>query len=331
MTESFKLHFKGPLHIGSGNEEMDKTSIMYHSDALKSAIYSIGISLFEEWKEASFFFNAVKLSSCFPYINNDFFLPRPFINFKFNFSKTSEDKSAKKAKKIEFISGALLQKWFTDNLDSPKVNEEFISNDGAFLFFKNTPVEIFRSEIQQRVAVPREGNSGDAKPFYLDRIFFAPDAGLYFLAQFDNEVIRSQFIKALSILGDNGIGTDRTVGNGLFTFDYDSDIGSFELPGTGALNKKVNLGLYLPIEEEINTINLEDSAWQLKKRGGYIAGSTHEKFLSLRKKSIYFFSAGSAFKTVKQLNGRVVDLKPEFNDTDLHSIWRDGQPIFLNL
>ena len=48
--KAIKLHFTTPVHFGRGREEPDKSELIYHSDSLKSAIYSIGVHFFEEWK-----------------------------------------------------------------------------------------------------------------------------------------------------------------------------------------------------------------------------------------------------------------------------------------
>ena len=91
----------------------------------------------------------------------------------------------------------------------------------------------------------------------------------------------------------------------------------------------MNLGLYLPTREELDNVHLDESYWQLTKRGGYIAGSSHEKFLSLRKNSIYFFAEGSVFKTDSELIGRYTNLRHGYNDADLHPVYRCGQPLFI--
>jgi hypothetical protein len=60
-----------------------------------------------------------------------------------------------------------------------------------------------------------------------------------------------------------------------------------------------------------------------------MAGSTEEKFRHLRKKSIYMFGVGSVFPTKETLDGKVVDLTPEWNDKRMHSVFRSGKPFYL--
>lgn len=334
-TEVIKLHFNTPLHIGSGKEELDKSSLVYHSDALKSAIYALGIPFYPEWENESTFFDGFRISSCFPYYRDELFLPKPFglmqLDFDNNEDDVQRDKVRKKSKKVVYLSADVFRRW-SDNPQQPvSIDENTISFDGTFIFSdKENVATIYKSEVQQRVKVNVE-NEESSRPFYIDRLYFTPEAGLYFIIQFENEKIKKQVLQSLHLLGDFGIGTDRTVGNGLFSFDEKDDIKSYELPDKNILNKRINLGLYLPKKEEIRQINLNNSSWQLIKRGGYMAGSSEDDFKHLRKNNIYFFSEGSVFNTENKLNGKYVDLRPDWNEGKLHPVWRDGQPVFINL
>jgi CRISPR type III-A-associated RAMP protein Csm4 len=195
----------------------------------------------------------------------------------------------------------------------------------------NKAKAFLHAEIQQRVQVPLEGDTIDARPFYFDRLYFEENSGLYFLAHFNDNTIRQQVLHVLTILGTQGIGTDRTVGNGLFNFDAAIHVTPFDLPGRKGGQLHMNLGLYLPSLEELAMVNMDLSYWQLVKRGGYMGGSSYEKFLSLRKNNIYFFGEGSVFRTDAIPHGRYINLKPDFNDNDLHSVYRCGQALFITI
>ncbi len=89
--------------------------------------------------------------------------------------------------------------------------------------------------------------------------------------------------------------------------------------------------MYLPTREELKEIDLDNSSWQLIKRGGYMAASSSNDFRTLRKNNIYFFTEGSAFDTPLNLKGKYADLKPQWNEGQMHPVWRDGQPIFIEV
>lgn len=334
QAEIIKLHFTTPVHFGRGSEEMDKTELVYHSDSLKSAIYSIGISLFEQWKDANFFFNGFTLSSCFPYSGSEYFFPRPLLKHKFRFKNTSDDLTPKKSKKIEFITKSVFEKIISQKHEFIEIDDELVTPDQAFVCENPDTAKksLYKSEVQQRVAIPLEGDydekggGKESKPYYIDRIYFEEDSGLFFLVQFYNEALKKQVLQSLKILGENGIGTDRTVGNGIFESDpLDTP---FSIDINSATNRYLPLGLYLPTEDEIKETNLDNSAWSLLKRGGYMGGSEVEDKRHLRKKSIYMFGEGSVFESKIELKGKYVDLKPDWN-TPIHPVWRCGMPLML--
>jgi CRISPR type III-A-associated RAMP protein Csm4 len=334
IVEAIRLNFLSPIHLGRGTTDLDKTSAVYHSDALKSALYAVGLSYFPEWgTKPDSFFNSFAISSAFPFCQSEFFLPRPHYKMTFKFSETLDDNQRKKAKKISYISASLFRQWAQEPELQIDLHESQISPGGSYLFSRNITAQAFlQAEIQQRVQVPLEGDDeNETRPFYFDRLYFKQDSGLYFLVQFVNEDIRSQVLYTLEILGTLGIGTDRTVGNGLFDFNAKVDLSKFELPYNPQGNLRLNLGLYLPTKEELREVDMEKSHWQLIKRGGYLGGSSMEKFMSLRKNNIYFFAEGSVFKTDRALQGRHVNLRPEYNDNDLHPVYRCGQPLFITI
>lgn len=329
---AIKLHFHSPLHIGNDKEEMDKASLIYHSDALKSALFSLGIQQYPEWAEnPNSFFNGFKISSCYPFCGDELFLPRPAGLMKFTYGSTVKDETNRKqSKKIGYLSINLVSKWAKTPNDMMRIDDVNISPDGEFVFEKPENVQhIYQHEVQQRVTIDIE--NGGSTPFYLDRIYFEKNAGLYFLLECTDEVLKKKLFEMLHLLGESGIGTDRTVGNGLFSFNENNDVQLINLPSGNILQKKINLGLYLPEKTEIEKINFDNSSWNIMKRGGFIAAASNEEMGSLRKKNIYFFTEGSAFNTQAALNGKFVDLQPEWNEEGIHPVWRDGQPVFMSI
>jgi CRISPR-associated protein Csm4 len=340
--EAIKLRFLAPLHLGRGREELDKSELIYHSDSLKSAIYAVGISHFEEWQDAGRFFNGFRISSCFPYAADEFFLPRPKLPAKIEFKGVDVNESAKRAKNILFLSWKVFQEFVAQENGTINASEENITSDHTFLCENpqtcrlteengnRRNISFISREVQQRVKVAREGKQKDSIPFYIDRIRFHDACGLYFLVQFTDEKLKPQVLTALKILGENGIGTDRTVGNGIFEFDEINGISNLEYMASNNTNRHIPLGLFLPQEKEYKGIDLGQSTWTLLKRGGYMGGSEVENLIHLRKKSIYMFGEGSVFYSRDTLEGKFVDLKPDW-DQPLHPVWRCGMPVIIKI
>jgi CRISPR-associated protein Csm4 len=328
QAEAIKLRFISPLHIGRGMEtDYGKSETVLHSDSLKSALFSVGLKLFPEWENApDDFFDSFSISSCFPFAGPEYFFPKPLLKRRFEFANTNEHLQAKKSKKIEFLSKQTFESLI--NNDVTLVDEKCISTDGSFLFGTSENVRtIYKTEVQQRVAVPSDSGE-ETKPYYVDRIFFNENCGLFFIASFQNDEIRKKVFAVLRLLGDQGVGTDKSVGNGQFDFDQDQDVESIEFNITTKSNHWIALGLYLPEKTEFESLDLDKSSWQLIKRGGYMGGSSNFSFFSLRKKNIFMFSESSVFAASNCPIGKLIDLKPDWNEP-MHPVWRDGRPLFL--
>ena len=340
--ESIKLQFgSNPLHIGRGRDELDKTELIYHSDSLKSAIYSIGVEMFREWQDPDYFFQGFTISSCFPYAGHEFFIPRPNIRKKIIIKECDDDLQAKKVKSIEYLSKAVFEEFINRGLEDIVLSEANLTSDLGFICENEETcvimkdgiskrISFFKTEVQQRVAVPSIDTEDESRPFYIDRIYFEEGCGFYFLAGFSDGKIRKQVFTALKVLGENGIGTDRTVGNGLFSFNPDEDVSDFIFNITSQSGFFLPLGLYLPTPSEMASIDLRKSSWSLLKRGGYMGGSSVDGFKHLLKKSIYMFGVGSVFSTDTTLIGKYEDLKPDWN-LPMHPVWRCGMPLFLKI
>ena len=325
---AIKMNFQDALHIGRGADELDKTATTYGSDALKSALFAMGLPYNEVWSTSPRkFFEGFRISSAFPFCGNTMFLPKP-LGMKFKFEGTNEMGEAKKAKKIGYVAQSVFVQWMQQPDATITVQENQVG-DNAFLFDADTVGSKFIfTDVQQRVAVSADG-SADTRPFYFERMYFTESSGLYFLIEFLDQALKPAILHALQLLSEAGIGTDRTVGNGHFEISPPEE---FKLPTSKKQHLQMGLGLYLPTQNELKAIDLKESSWGLIKRGGYMAAAQNDEHRSLRKNSIYFFTEGSAFKSSEPLKGKYEDLRPKnWNDDTLHPIWRCGMPLFINL
>jgi CRISPR type III-A-associated RAMP protein Csm4 len=127
----------------------------------------------------------------------------------------------------------------------------------------------------------------------------------------------------LSYLADSGIGTDRTVGMGQFSFSFDTF--SIDLPEK--TSHSFNLSLFCPENHgQLKELIDNNSKYDLIKRGGWIG----EPYNTFRKKSIYMFREGSVFKTNDLTAGKTVDLKPEKTPAKIdHPVYRVGKSLFM--
>lgn len=151
--------------------------------------------------------------------------------------------------------------------------------------------------------------------FHLSRIWFAENAGLYFLVQFSNPGIQKPFEAALNLLGDSGIGSDRSNGNGFFSIEK---VTPPVVSIAGENEQAVALSLVSPGANDFKNDWLDGSAYKLISRGGWV-GQT-----GLRKKRLRLFAEGSVFK--RPLQGQVPEITP---DHAPNKVYRDGRVFFI--
>jgi CRISPR-associated protein Csm4 len=320
----YKLRFTSPLHLGDERADYDKTLSIYHSDSMYAAITAVLANIGYDIPETGDF--GFTISSLFPYYQKSkddepvYFLPK--IKKQDNFSPEIR----KKVKNIKWLDIDSFNKYINGEQIFGKVSEDF---KGEYLTSRDIDKEFIKKSVNPRVTVSRTGQE-DARPFYMDRLYFKYQSGMYFIVEGENTEVMG---KALDILKDEGIGTDRTVGNGFFEWEK-SEI-QLDLPES---EYATNLSLFLPkSKEELKKMIPEadkNIAYSFQKRGGWI---TEQGLNTFRKNSIYMFDEGSVFKTDDidnyQVKGRIVDLKPNLDYEHLnkkaHPVWRNGKAIFI--
>lgn len=316
-----KMSFSGPLHLGKGlGEAYDTSEKMLRSDTISGALASVFCQLFGS-KDLPAFMEQYQVSSAFPFAGENMFLPMPQQKLQIEFTDVDAYGQLKKLKKIEYIESSLWQRLICGETLSCSV--KCLSADGRFLFADPAKVQmVYRDDLQQRVFVPRSGD--DAVPFYLERRYFAPACGLYFFIETANDETKRKVKILMDWLGTQGIGTDKSVGNGHFEASFSKV--SLDLPKQA--NARVLISLTCPEPGSLSEELLQASTYQLVKRGGFIAGTNDDRFRHLRKKSVYMFTEGSVF-VGKAPQGKIEDVRPDWNDAALHPVFRDGRAFYL--
>lgn len=322
----YKLRFISPFHLGDERADYDTSLEVYHSDSMYAAIISVlakvGFDIPDNG-DLDFY-----ISSLFPYYQKEenskavYFLPKIKKQDKF------DSEIRKKVKKIQWLD----LDFFNSSINGEELFDKSLNENslhGAYFTKQEIDEEFITAEVNPRVTVSRTGE--DARPFYMERLFFKGHSGMYFIATGEKLNILE---KALNILKHEGIGTDRTVGNGFFK--WESDVIDLELPESDYLS---NLSMYIPESKgQLETMFADEkAAYHFQKRGGWITDAGLNTF---RKNNIYMFGEGSVFKQRAnnfEILGRTVDLKPQLDyehlkkekNIDEHPIWRSGKAIFI--
>lgn len=314
-----KLKDMSPLHMGTGKENYDFSASHLHSDTISSALASVRIQ-HKGTDDILEFLDSFTISSAFPYYADQYFMPRPLGRVNITIDDCDEYISRKKLKGIKYIERGLWE----DIVQGKEIHIKQEQLQDGFLLTDLTFKQPYKSIVTQRVTVPRSEGQ-DSEPFFFDWTFFDPKAGLYFITDAQGDLL-DEITELFQLLGECGIGTDKNIGGGKF----DVKTEQFTIEDISNPNSIILLSLYIPSEEELCLIDLENSHFELLQRGGYMAGSSENDFWHLRKKSIYTFGVGSILKAQEPLKGKIVDLRPtDYNDSRMHPVYRSGKPFAL--
>lgn len=313
-----KLKNLTPIHIGTGKENYDFSADNLKSDTISSALAAIRAQK-GKTDDLEKFLSSFSVSSAFPFWENYYFLPKVYGKVDVKIRGEEEHNYRKKLKGVKYIESSLWNQLIQGKgliINKEQINKEFIVDNAKF-------EKLSIAEVGQRVTVPRDEES-KSDPFFFEWKFYDSRAGLFCIIDCEDAVFE-EIVSLFKELGQTGLGTDKNVGGGKF----DVEESKIVLPDVKDTTHQLSLSMYLPKEEEIKRLNLEKSRYELVLRGGYVAGSSNTDFRHLRKKSVYMFNTGAVFATNHDLNGKIVDLRPEWNDESMHPVFRSGIPFYI--
>ena len=322
----YQLHFNSPLHIADRHEAADVSLKTIQSDTLMAALFScLAKTGIDTPADGDLGFVA---SSMFPYYKKNadskpvFFLPLPLSTEQ---ARIKNPSMAKRIKKVKWVSSNLFSRILAGNGDVyGKTEDDFSYIHGAYLSNMEIPDgndDFIISNVMQRVKIEDRTGHNDAFPYFVDRVFFKDYSGLYFLAKGDT----SMADKAMAMLAEEGLGTDRNVGFGRFSYSK----GQIDIETPENTDYQVALSVLIPETEIVlkEMLASETVAYEFERRGGWI---TSFPYNTLRKNAIYAFLPGSVFKSPnKPTMGKIVNLAPYDFKEIAHPVWRDGRAIML--
>lgn len=321
----YRLKFLSAIHVDSkGSGEPEVADEFIRSDTLSAAMALAWSGLFPDDGSPDFFMDPpFRMSSAFPYIGNVLLFPIPV----WRVWKEVPIEKRKAIKEIRWISRDLLEKVlagkeldYNPDLQLPGgvalSEKEMNANPGLKKY------QGWAKSERQRVCVDRLGIPNDGGLFFFALQFFAPDSGLFLIADMDTSQL-NRFRASLVFLGDTGIGADRSSGLGHFSIREESDLQmAFPNKSDGA----VTLSLFNPGNDDNLETLTRITAYGLTTRSGWITNST------LGRPPIRVFTEGSYFSGKPK--GRVVEMLPanirEKNKLPLnHSAPRDFRTLFF--
>lgn len=313
----YKLKFRGPTHFGETGIDLENVSEWISSDTIFSAIIN-SMSEFYRSDEVNELIAKFRqrppfiLSSLFLFNDERYFLPRPLDDSMV--PSELKRNMGKELKKLKWLEAKDFLKWITSGV----ISEEDIKKMGSSQEEYN---QAFKTEIRPRVSLDRTTNNSNI--YHAGYVHFYKNAGLYGIVAFNDIAYLNLYRELLTILGETGIGGEKTYGGGMFdviAFKKVSD--QFRSILECKTQSYTLLSLYHPSQEEY--IGIEDSlsAYNVVRKRGWISSGRYA--LPLKRKSVGFLTEGSVFS--KPLGGTVVDVTPDSPPSGLlnHRVYRYG-------
>lgn len=281
------LSFTAPVHFGLEGIGQERIDDRVRSDTLWGAIIQTWLLLYDEEPDMFCQSPPFHVSSTFPFISGHRYYPLPLGTLDELISEVAGIESSeirvKDLKKIRFIEEDLFRKIVTGYrpvLDDIKQSDAVFPapakdqlDDSEKAFHSD---KAFLSEQRPRLET-NQTTGGDIEGafFYCSDQHFSAENGLWFLADFTNDNARQRFEAALRLLGDTGLGADRSVGRGQFSFT-----GSEYKQNTHEGDVYLLLSLCHPTKEEVDKglLDSASSAYSLTRRSGHAASRATTSF-----------------------------------------------------
>ncbi|HCL99011.1 MAG TPA: type III-A CRISPR-associated RAMP protein Csm4 [Fervidobacterium sp.] len=298
-----KLKLLSPFHVGYREGDYTVSEVSIPSDTLFSGIINAFSLLYgkeETDKLVDAFLNGefpFKVSSTFPYCGDEFFYPKP-LNYSAN---TDNAKSVSKAK---YISERLLFQRSSENIKDIQISYGFISSKEL-----GTPLYI----LEKRPRVSLDKITSASEIYYIQLTRYSSNAGLWFFLDVEDEY-EKRIRAAIKLLGDEGIGGERTIGAGFFEPEFTDTKEEY------AGDSYISLSSFIPKAEECAFLKF----YELQERTGFI----YSPYESTKKHKIYTMVKEGAILSGK-VEGMIVDGTPE--DFPYHKVLKYGLAYLVAL
>lgn len=353
-----RLNFeKNPVHFGELGIGLEETAERVCSDTLFSAWINAYVRLFgstavENLLQKFLDSPPARISSTFIYRQQGdkftYYLPRP-LAFPRNYPQEDDLAFFKTYKNLKYLPLDLWQRWYqgegftTEGENSDRTElvattdkrkaEGALHDAGAFDYSSTS-----KKHQLPKVAVDRVTRATNF--YHTGFVQFEYEqngngtkkhSGLYFLLQFHNtdEYLENRLQAALNLLGEEGLGGERSSGAGRFKVDWSNLPSDWQkVVDFKAENSHCLISLFY--QESLSPEFLTDSSYEIIERGGWISSPFSGQ--QLRRKKVRMFAEGSVFSSPP--SGQLANVTPrEFitpeGEYKPHPIYRNGISLSL--
>ncbi len=333
---TYRLSFRSPLHVSERGVGLEVTRTYVPADTLFSALCSAWRELYGvdalhrdvlDWfTDADGGSEPFFLSSGFPFAGNVRFFPKPLARLT---NVTVSEGDEKAFKRVRFVS----ERIFAAMVNGEELTfrkEECINGEMAWVTAEEKTqlsdwmddatddIVLWKTAVVPRVTLDRITAASEI--WHFGEVTFKDGAGLWFAVEFNRDHgddLRRKFEACLRVLGDAGLGGERSAGRGLFTFEQARDE---PLPDADEASRFVTLAPLCPKDApQAEALTGNGAAYELMPRRGWV---TSPEASNLRRKMVWMFAEGSVLTGSPQPRaGRLVNVKP---DACPHDVWRYG-------
>ncbi len=337
-TYLYRLRFHGPVHFGTTSTDLENTRNCVSSDSLFSAlINSFSVSgQADEAVSALMQENpAFVLSSLFPFGPSEdntgtvYALPCPLNTPPVRDEKILTD-HGKYLRQIKYLTPPDFFSWIGDTPLDSEAAQAIIerSKKLARPWDREKGKGWWSEELRPRGATGRTDWNSSA--WRCLAVHFHKDAGLYGLVRINDEKWEEKLSGAFSLLGDMGLGGERTYGMSFFDF---SGFESLAEMGPGMAKTEclrfVLLSNYFPADNERPDLSEVFEAWDFTESRGYVVSG--RMATNFKRKRIKMVVEGSVVK--EPVMGKIADVTPD-NPGELglpHRVCRSGLAFLMPL
>jgi len=318
-----RLRFHRAVRFGLQGIGLESVEETCRSDTLFSAIVHAWLDLFGEKHTEKFLRDSVAgkppfvVSSGFLFHEETLFLPRPRIPPTRFHPAAEAELYFKDVSRCSYVPLDTFEKWVRrEPLDVEKLIE-------ANRHYAASTAE----QVVPHVALDRI--SAASQIYHSAHVLFADHCGLWVLVKIFDDSIVGSVQAAFRILGEKGLGGDKSLGLGAFELE-----GNALQPAPAALKRLfemnqpsvfLTLSLFHPPEHELEMID-GTASYSVIRRKGWI--SSPVTGANLKRKSVSMFVEGSVFG--QEFKGHLVDVTPNsWREMSLHPVYRNGFALMV--
>ncbi|OGW36148.1 MAG: type III-A CRISPR-associated RAMP protein Csm4 [Nitrospirae bacterium RBG_13_39_12] len=303
-----KLIFKRAFAVNSGEEE---SSGLIHSDTLFSSIVNEWVKMYPNRSIDDMVLSLnsekplFKISSAFPFFYGDYYLPTPI---------GTDELCREKLKDVPFLE-------LHDFLELAEGNHEKIRKKTF-----GTKYDFIIPFVAPRVSVDRITTASN--PYYISGWSMKEGGGLYFLVDLKDESVEDELLFCIKMLGETGIGADKSAGFGAFEseispIDNISEWVELFEERNGDSTAYYSLSLCCPADSDEAK---EALSYHILSRKGWTYSTSTPK--QLKRRECRMFAEGSLFR--KPIKGKVADVTPS-GFKSVHNVYRYGLGMMVQM